>query len=128
MRKLSTKEKKQRGYGIIEPPIYEELNWDMELIMSCLEFIRTKLPELFSEFPQGVKYELIPLENPFGEAYPVIGLYSDNPKDLEKLPEFLDLDEQVGIWLNEIGIEGIKKESKKIKTMNWETLKNRKPE
>jgi len=62
------KVKKQRGYSIIEPPIYDELNWNMELITSCLEFIRTKLPELFSEFPKGVKYELIPLENPFVEA------------------------------------------------------------
>ena len=27
--KLSEEEKKQRGYGIIEPPIYEDLNWNM---------------------------------------------------------------------------------------------------
>jgi hypothetical protein len=120
--------KKPRGYGIIEPAIYEKLNWNMDLIVSCLEIIRTKLPELFSEFPKGVKYELIPLGNPFGEPYPVIGLYSDNPKDLEEVPEFLDLDEKVDIWLNKIGIETIKKDAEKIKTVNWETLKNRKPE
>lgn len=108
------KVKKQRGYSIIEPPIYDELNWNMELITSCLEFIRTKLPELFSEFPKGVKYELIPLENPFVEAQPVIGLYSNNKKDLEKIPEFLDLDEPVEIWIDGIGIESIKKASKKM--------------
>ena len=125
---MSTEEKKPRGYGIIEPAIYEELNWDMDFIILCLEIIRTKLPDLFSEFPQSVKYELISLGNPFGEPYPVIGLYSDNSKDFEKIPEFLDLDERVEIWLNEIGIETIKKEAKKIKTISWETLKNRKPE
>ena len=123
---MSTEEKRQRGYGIIEPPIYEELNWNMDFIVSCLEIIRIKLHELFSEFPNSIKYELIPLENPFGEAYPVIGLYSDNPKDLEKIPEFLDLDEQVEIWLDKIGIETIKKDAEKIKTVNWETLKNKK--
>ena len=125
---MSKEEKKPRGYGIIEPAIYEELNWNMDFIVSCLEVIRTQLPELFSEFPKSVKYELIPLGNPFGEPYPVIGLYSDNPKDLEKIPEFLDLDEQVDIWLNKVGIETLKKDAEKINTVNWETLKNKKPE
>ena len=41
------------------------------------------------------------------------------------IPEFLNLDEQVEIWLNKIGIETIKSEAKKIKTVNWETLKNK---
>ncbi|WP_124981261.1 hypothetical protein [Nonlabens xiamenensis] len=125
---MNTKEKKPRGYGIIEPAIYEELNWNMDYIVSCLEIIRIKLPELFTEFPKSIKYELIPLGNPFGEPYPVIGLYSDNPKDLEKIPEFLDLDERIEIWLSEIGIESIKKEAEKIKTISWEALKNRNPE
>ncbi|WP_040254255.1 hypothetical protein [Psychroserpens mesophilus] len=120
--------KNPRGYGIIEPAIYEELNWNMDFIVSCLEIIRTKLPELFSEFPKSVKYELISLENPFGEPYPVIGLYSDNPKDLKEIPEFLDLDERTEIWLNNIGIETIKNEAKKIKTISWETLKEKKSE
>jgi len=119
--------KKPRGYGIIEPSIYEELNWNMDCIVSCLEIIRTKLPELFSEFPKSVKYELIPLGNPFGEPYPVIGLYSDNPKDLEQIPKTLNLDERIEIWLNEIGIETIKKEAGKSKITSWETLKNREP-
>ena len=126
--KLSTEEKKTRGYGIIEPAIYEELNWNMDSIVSCLEIIRTKLPELFTEFPKSIKYEIIPLGNPFGEPYPVIGLYSDNPEDLKKIPDFFDLDEEIEIWLNKIGIETIRKESEKIKVMSWETLKNRKPE
>ena len=122
---MSTEEKKPRGFGIIEPAIYEELNWNMDLIVSCLEVIRTQLPKLFTELPKSVKYEIIPFGNPFGESYPVIGLYSDNPKDLEKIPEFLDLDEQVDIWLKIIGIETIKQESKKIKVMSWETLKSK---
>jgi len=118
-------EKKPRGYGIIEPPIYEDLNWNMDSIVSCLEIIRIKLPELFPQFPKSIKYEIIPLGNPFGESYPVIGFYSDNPKDLEKVPEFLDLDEEVEMWLNKIGIETIKKESENIKTVSWELLKNK---
>ncbi|TDQ25725.1 hypothetical protein [Tenacibaculum caenipelagi] len=117
-------EKTTRGYKIIEPAIYEELNWNMDSIVSCLEIIRTKLPELFTEFPKSIKYEIIPLGNPFGEPYPVIGLYSDNLEDLKKIPDFLDLDEEVEIWLNKIGIETIRKESEKIKVMSWETLKN----
>ncbi|WP_394751100.1 hypothetical protein [Spongiimicrobium salis] len=125
---MSTEEKKPRGYGIIEPPIYDELNWNMDSIVSCLEIIRTKLPELFTEFPESIKYELIALGNPFGEPYPVIGFYSDNPKDLREIPEFLDLYEEIEVWLNKIGMNTIKKESEKIKTINWEMLKNRKPE
>lgn len=125
---MSSEEKKPRGYAIIEPAIYEELNWNMDSIVSCLEIIRTKLPELFVGFPKSIKYEIIPLGNPFGEPYPVIGLYSDNSEDLKKIPDFLDLDEEVEIWLNKIGIETIRKEAEKIKVMSWETLKNRKTE
>jgi len=33
---------------------------------------------------------------------------------LEKIPEFLDLDEPVEIWIDGIGIESIKKASKKM--------------
>ncbi|WP_428740191.1 hypothetical protein [Tenacibaculum sp.] len=117
-------EKTTRGYEIIEPAIYEELNWNMDSIVSYLEIIRTKLPELFTELPKSIKYEIIPLRNPFGEPYPVIGLYSDNLEDLKKIPDFLDLDEEVEIWLNKIGIETIRKESEKIKVMSLETLKN----
>jgi hypothetical protein len=122
---LSSKETKKRGYGIIEPAIYEELNWNMDSIVACLEIIRIKLPELLKEFPESIKYELIPLENPFGESYPVIGYYTENPEDFNKILELLDLDEEIEIWLNKIGIETIKRESEKIKTMSWETLKNK---
>lgn len=115
--------KKPRGYQIIEPPIYEELNWNMDTIVSCLEVIRSKLPELFSGFPKSVKYELISYSNPFGNPYPVIRIYSDNSEDFKKIPDFLDLYDEMEVWLHKIGIDNIKRESEKIVTINWETLK-----
>lgn len=118
--------KKSRGYAIIEPEIYEELNWNMDMIMSCLEVIRRRMPELFSELPKSVQYELIPYGNPFGEPYPVIGIYSDIAADQKKIPGFIDLYERVENWLNKIEIATIKEEAQSIKVIDLEVLKNRK--
>ncbi|MDC8003875.1 hypothetical protein POV27_07415 [Aureisphaera galaxeae] len=122
---MREEEKDKRGFAIIEPPIYEKLDWNMDVIISVLEVIRIRLPELFTEFPESIEYEIIPLGNPFGDPYPVIGLYSDNPKDLESIPDFLDMDERVQNWLKGIEIETLKKESENVKTVSWEVLKNK---
>jgi hypothetical protein len=116
-----------RGYSIIEPSIYEALDENMDQIIACLEVIRMKLPEIFSEFPESITYEIIPLKNPFGGPYPVIGFYSDNPKDLELVPEDLDWDEHVDIWINTVGIDFIKQESQKIQCIDWKTLQDNRP-
>ena len=121
---LSMEDKTKRSYTIIEPDIFEELHGDMDAIVSCLETILKKLPQLFNEFPNSIKYRVIPLRNPFGEPYPVIGMYSDNLEDLKKIPELLDLDDKVQNWINKIGLDRIIKETKTIEIGCWETLKN----
>jgi len=123
--KMNESQKQNQGYTIIEPPIYEQLNWDMDSIVSCLEVIRIKLPELFNEFPDSIKYELFSLKNPHGKPYPVIGLLAKKQDDLNKITDFLDLNELVEIWINKIGIDVIKKKSKKLNVISWETLKKK---
>ena len=122
---MTSKKENKRGYGIIEPPIYEKLDWNMESIISCLEFIRIQLPKVFVDFPKSIQYEIIPLGNPFGEPYPVIGFYSDIPEDLKHMPDFIDLYDDIEKWLEQVGIETIKKEAENINIESWETIKNR---
>ncbi len=116
-------EKEPREYKIIEPPIYEALDWEMDLIVSCLEVIRQKLPEKLNNFPAGSEYDLVSLENPHGPAYPVIGIRLKSDNEFEELPDFLDLYDLVEKWIMEIGIDKIKRESKEFETPTWEQLK-----
>jgi hypothetical protein len=61
----------------LEPPIYELLGWDMDLIMRCLEVIRRELPALASGLIQDDSRFAIfamPRGKFPGGGYPVLGV------------------------------------------------------
>ncbi len=107
-----------RGYQIVEPPIYATLNWNMDLIVSCLEVIRQKLPEKFNQFPSSLEYDLVSLETPHGSPYPVIGIHTKQEKDFENF-----LFELVENWITDIDVEKLKQESKELEIITWKELK-----
>jgi len=113
-----------RGYNIIEPPIHKALGWDKDLIVACLEVIRLELPNYFPHFPDSIKYFLLPLHNPHGSPYPVIGAYSPNHDEAQQLPGFQELYDIVEKWVNEWGIDNIRREAEKIKILSWQQLKS----
>lgn len=112
----------QRGYYITEALIYEPLNWDMDMIVSCLEVLRRKIPEEFSQFPKGLEYDLLSKGNPHGAPYPVIGIHAPNQEDYKELPDFHEWYDIVEKWVGDIGIENLIKEAAKIDAISWKTL------
>lgn len=121
MEKLN-KKKEPRGYKIIEPPIHEELDWSMEKIMNCLEFIRNELPKIFSHFPKHIEYDLIAMTNFANSTYPVIGVFSIYESDYDNLLDDIYLEQTVENWLKEFGIKSLIENSKNINVISWKEL------
>ncbi len=114
----------KRGYLPVELPFYEKLNWDMNLIISCLDVFRTKLPIWFKYFPTSTEFDLISFENPFGSAYPAIGIRCSREEDFDLLPSFIDLYDELETKMSDDMIEKVIDEAKGIDSITWEKLKN----
>ena len=56
-------------FQIIEPPIYDELNWDMEIIMKALEYLRQVLPTYLTDLPKNSKYFLFVFRDFFSKSH-----------------------------------------------------------
>lgn len=109
---------------VIEPPIYKELNWKMDRIMSALEYLRITLPLYLTEIPKNAKYFLINYGDMNGNSFPAIGVGSNDEEIMSKIPEFITLYDRVEeIILKQIGIEKIKVEIKNYPTISWNELK-----
>jgi hypothetical protein len=104
-----------RGYTLIEPPIYVELRWDLNLIVKCLEVLRLKMPQIIVE---NDEYDLIAINNPFGKSYPVIGWFSVSAVELN----LFEIEEKVEILVREIGLGNLIKESQIIDYIDWSYL------
>jgi hypothetical protein len=114
-------------FQIIEPPIYDELNWDMEIIMKALEYLRQVLPTYLTDLPKNSKYFLFVFRDFLGGEFPAIGVSCDDRKDFEKIPDFFILYDRVEeIIKEEITFEKLKVELEKIQTITWVELKEKK--
>lgn len=112
---------------IIEPPIYDELNWNMELIMKALEYLRQNLSKYLTEIPKSAKYFLHEFEGKFGNPYPLIAVGCRDSKEFDKIPSFNKLFERVNeIVTKEITIEKLKREIIDVNSITWEELKKEK--
>jgi hypothetical protein len=109
----------RRGYHIIEPPIYNDLDWDMDLIVACLDVLRSKLPGRFVQFPPGSQFYLIALTKFLDQSYPVIGVYHPDDAESRKIPGFLDLYDTVEKAVQELGLEAIAKEAVRGRPLSW---------
>ena len=112
---------------VIEPPIYSELNWEMNKIMPALEFLRLILPEYLIEIPKTAEYYLILYGDKSGNPFPAIGVGSNDSKIMSQIPDFHILYERVEeIINNHITVDRIKQEIKNHKTISWNELKEMK--
>ncbi|MEY8847219.1 hypothetical protein AB9K26_00230 [Psychroserpens sp. XS_ASV72] len=124
---MNNKNKERRGYTIIEPPNNKMLHLNCDLWVAYLQVVCNNLPNLFKDFPESIKYEVLLLGNPYGAPYPAIGFYTDKPEDLEQIPNSLDFDEEVENWISEDKFNLFIEESKQLNSISWEELKNREP-
>lgn len=116
----------KRGYTIIEPPIYNLLNWDMDLIVACMEVLRYKIPHEFKKLPTLLEYDLIALRSPHGPLYPVIGIHAPKEADLKRLPDYFELHESIEKWIQKMDLNILKYEANQQKVLTWaELLKQR---
>ncbi len=113
---------KTEQFLVIEPSFYDVLNPCDDFTLKCLEVLRRKLPINFKEFPNGTKFGLIRYRDFLGNKYPAIGIQCELDTDYEKIPDFIDLFEEVEILINKIGLENIKKEAELIDAIKWSEL------
>ncbi len=114
-----------KGYIPIEPDIYEKLNWDYDLIVLCLEYIRTEIPNILKIESDKIEVFLVSFDNFLGQNYPAIGIR--NKSDLAESInlDFFEIDEKIENWLANIGgVENLKQKAKNIKCVDWKTLEN----
>lgn len=118
------KENKKRGFEVIEPPIHNDLDWDYELILKCMEIFKEILENRINDLPNSAKFYLIAMTDKFGGKYPAIGLSADTEDELKLLPDLFKLDEIVTkIYKEELPITLLKEKAENIDTITWEKLK-----
>ncbi|KOP39796.1 hypothetical protein DBB36_14635 [Flavobacterium sp. WLB] len=113
-----------KGYTPIEPDIYDQLNWDYDCIVSCLEYIRTEIPTILNIDSDNIDVFLVSFSNFLGQKYPAIGI-----RTKEDLIETIDLnyseiEEKIENWIENLGIENLKQKAKDIKYIDWKTLES----
>lgn len=109
---------------IIEPPIYDALDWDMQKIMPALEYLRIALPHHLKGIPTNTHYYLIAHKGVNNNPFPAIGIGTDNPNALERLPDFINLNNQVeNLIETELPMTKILEEIKNHPTISWQRLK-----
>jgi hypothetical protein len=122
---MESNENIEKGYTPIEPDIYDKLNWDYDLIVLCLEYIRLEIPNILKIERDKIEVFLVSFYNFLGENYPAIGIR--NKSDLIETInlDFFEIEEQVDNWLANIGgIENLKQKAENIKYIDWKTLKS----
>lgn len=121
---MESNENSRKGFMPIEPDIYDKLNWDHDLIVSCLEYIRNEIPNILNTEITDFEVFVASLTNFLGQSYPVIGI-----RDKPNLTEVINLDhfeieEKIENWLTKLGIENLKQNAKNITSIDWKTLQN----
>jgi len=112
----------ERGYTLLEPEIYEKLNWDLNLIVLCLEQIRTEIPAILNIETESIEFDLISVGNPHGENYPAIGIHM-KPNFIHNIDlDIFKIEEKVEDWINEKGIDNLIQNTQIELTLSWDQL------
>ena len=107
----------------LEPPIYELLSWDMDLIMRCLEVIRRELPALASGLiPDDSCFAIfaMPRGKFPGGSYPVLGVVQYSQDDSSP---YLAIEAKIRTWCLEVGKEKLTALAAGVEPPSWEALK-----
>ena len=111
-----------KQFHVIEPSFYDVMKPCDDFTMKCLEVLRRKLPAHFKKFPKGCEFALIRYADFHENKYPAIGITCSSMSDYVKIPDFIDLIEEVETLINQIGLENIKAEAETINTIGWKKL------
>jgi hypothetical protein len=107
----------------LEPPIYELLAWDMNLIIPCLEVIRRELPRLAADLiPKGAQLAIFAMARTKfpGGSYPVLGVVQFT-EDYDA--PYLAIEARIRTWCRETGKEGMLKLAAGVEAPTWAELK-----
>ncbi len=107
----------------LEPPIYELMSWDMDLIMRCLEVIRGELPTLSAGLiPAGSQFAIfaMPRGKFPGGSYPVLGVVQFSQ---DESSPYLAIEARIRKWCLEIGKEKLTALAAAVQSPTWEELK-----
>ena len=107
----------------LEPPIYELLAWDMDLILRCLEVIRGELPALTADLlPDDSQFAIfaMPRGKFPGGSYPVLGVVQFSE---DFTAPYLAIEARIRTWMLEVGKDGLVARAAGVKVPDWETLK-----
>ncbi len=112
-----------RNYTLIEPEIYITLNWNLDLIVKCLEVIRSQIPQIISDTSAGTEYDLLVVANPHGPAYPGIGMYCSKEAifDQEGYNSF-EINTKINEWVQQTGITSILAKACEVDYIDWQKL------
>ncbi|MEL6560164.1 MAG: hypothetical protein AAFQ94_18390 [Bacteroidota bacterium] len=113
----------QKQFLVIEPSFYDVLDPCDDFTIKCLEVIRRKLPNHFTQFPDGTIYGLICYKDFLGNKYPAIGIECKSNADYKKIYGFTELFDEVEILIDQVGIENIKKDAELVENIRWNRLK-----
>ncbi|KAF2340139.1 hypothetical protein [Flavobacterium nitrogenifigens] len=114
--------KYNKDFTPIEPDIYEKLNWDYDLIVLCLEYIRTEIHTILETESDKIETFLISFSNFLGQNYPAIGIRNkSDTEDCINL-DFFEVNEKIEKWILSVGIETLKHKAQNITYINWKTL------
>jgi len=105
---------------VIEPHFYDELNGDMEKIISYLEFIRLNINDLFKH--KHSKYYIILYGDFRGNSAPAIGVINNDAIESKDFEDFDDLYNRVEEWVNLIGLDTIEEKSKELNVPKWKEI------
>ena len=111
----------KRGYVDIQPPIYEKLDWDLDLIVKFLEYYRNEVPKVLETlgYNECAEYDLVALQSPHGDPFPVIGVHLTDPK---LVADFFDMEELVTNDLDHLSKTELIRLCSNIKAPKWKEL------
>ncbi|SNR39353.1 hypothetical protein [Flavobacterium sp. ov086] len=119
---MESNENSRKGFMPIEPDIYDQIDGDYDLIISCFEYIRGEIPTILNIDPDAIEVFLVSFCNFLGQYYPAIGI-RDKVDSKESIHlDFFEIDDKIENWLTNLGIENLKQKAKEIKTVDWKTL------
>ena len=119
-----------RGYTLVEPDIYQALNWDADLITKSLEVIRQSFTSIIPESTIGVKCDLLAVTSPHnllpGPHYPAIGIHcADQAAEaaIDKL-DISNVETRFEVWIQALGIDTLKARAIQVASIDWNMLKD----
>ena len=91
----------QRGYMLLDVPVYERLWPDQDLIVGVMEPLRSILHSLDPSIPSLCELDLIAggtAHDPPGRLVPLLGLYTPPQVPTEAVPDWRHLNRVIESW------------------------------